>query len=197
MRIFFLPFLLVLLLAGGSVFGRETVSLNQAWRFTQGWEVRSNVFSEVTLPHTWNTDALSGKADYYRGLANYEKTVDIPAEWQGKRLFLRFKGVNTVANVFINGKHTAEHRGGYTAFTVDITDRVKYGEKNKIMVRVNNALQLDIMPLLGDFNMYGGIYRDVDLIITDPEHVSMEDYGSNGIYLKQTNVSKGCCACGC
>lgn len=190
MRIFFLPFLLVLLLAGGSVFGRETVNLNRSWRFTLGWEVRSNVYSEVTLPHTWNTDALAGKADYFRGLANYEKTLEIPADWQGKRLFLRFKGVNTVANVFINGKHTAEHRGGYTAFTVDITDRVKYGEKNKIMVRVNNALQLDIMPLLGDFNMYGGIYRDVDLIVTEPEHVSLEDYGSNGVYLKQTNVSK-------
>ena len=96
MRIFFLPFLLVLLLAGGSVFGRETVNLNRSWRFTPGWEVRSNVYSEVTLPHTWNTDALAGKADYFRGLANYEKTLEIPADWQGKRLFLRFKGVKVL-----------------------------------------------------------------------------------------------------
>lgn len=190
MKFFFLPVLLGLLFASASLFGRETINLNRSWKFVAGWEVRSNIYSEINLPHTWNRDALSGKQDYFRGLCNYEKTLDIPAEWKGKQLYLRFKGVNTIANVFINGKHTMEHRGGYTAFTVDITNRVKYGEKNVIMVRVNNALQLDIMPLLGDFNMYGGIYRDVDLIVTEPEHVSPMDFGSNGVYLKQSSVTK-------
>ena len=190
MRILFLSFFFALLCAGTTVFGRETVNLNRSWRFTPGWEVGKGVAVEVNLPHTWNTDALSGKQDYYRGLANYEKTLEIPATWKGKKLYLRFKGVNTVANVFVNGKHVKEHRGGYTTFVVDITDRVKYNEKNVIMVRVNNAIQLDVMPLLGDFNMYGGIYRDVDLILTEPEHISLEDYGSCGVYLKQTEVSK-------
>lgn len=190
MRIFVLPFLLLFLFAGECVFGRETVNLNRSWRFTFGWETGKQVYTEVNLPHTWNTDALSGKQDYYRGIGNYEKTLEVLPEWKGKKLYLRFKGVNTVANVFINGKHAVEHRGGYTTFTVDLTDRVKYGEKNVVMVRVNNAMMLDVMPLLGDFNMYGGIYRDVDLIVTEPEHISMEDYGSAGVYLKQTDVSK-------
>ena len=149
-------------LAAIGVAAREVVSLNRSWRFTPGWEVRHNVNTEVNLPHTWNTDALTGKADYYRGIGNYEKTIEVPESWQGKRVFLRFKGVNTIANVFVNGKHALEHRGGYTAFVVDLTDRLNYGKKNTLMVRVNNAIQLDVMPLLGDFNMYGGIYRDVE-----------------------------------
>ena len=114
-----------------AVAAREVVSLNRSWRFTPGWEVRHNVSTEVNLPHTWNTDALTGKADYYRGIGNYEKTMEVPENWQGKRVFLRFKGVNTIANVFVNGKHALEHRGGYTAFVVDLTDRLNYGKKNK------------------------------------------------------------------
>ena len=58
------------------------------------------------------------------------------------------------------------------------------------MVKVNNALQLDIMPLVGDFNFYGGIYRDVNLIITDPVNISLTDYASSGVYLIQNNVTK-------
>lgn len=173
-----------------SLSAREVIHLNRSWRFTPGWEVRHNVYTEVNLPHTWNTDALAGKADYYRGMGNYEKTLDVPADWQGKRIYLRFKGVNTVANVFVNGKHAAEHRGGYTAFVVDLTERLNYGKKNTLMVRVNNAIQLDVMPLLGDFNMYGGIYRDVDLIVAEPEHISLTDYASSGVYLVQKQVSR-------
>lgn len=182
--------LLLLSLFCGSLFGREVVSLNRSWRYTPGWQVGHNLYTEVNLPHTWNADALSGKIDYYRGLGNYEKTLEIPGNWKGKCVYLRFKGVNTVANVFVNGKHALEHRGGYTAFVVDLTSRLKYGEKNTIMVRVNNAMMLDVMPLLGDFTMYGGIYRDVDLVVTEPEHISLTDYASSGVYLLQDKVSR-------
>lgn len=177
-------------LSGISVWGRDVVNFNRSWRFTPGYETAKNVYTEVSLPHMWNGDALAGNADYYRGLGNYEKDFLIPEEWKGKKLYLRFKGVNTVANVFINGKHAAEHRGGYTAFAVDITGLVNYGAQNTVWVRVNNAPQLDIMPLLGDFNMYGGIYRDVELIVTDPFHIALSDYGSQGVYLMQRQVSR-------
>ena len=120
---------------------REVISLNHSWRFTPGYETAKRVYTEITLPHTWNHDALTGKADYYRGLGNYERELMVPESWKGKRLYLYFKGVNTVANVFVNGQHVAEHRGGYTAFAVDITSWVKYGEKNVIWVRVNNAFR--------------------------------------------------------
>lgn len=173
-----------------SIFARETVNLNHSWKFTPGSEVQKNVFTTVNLPHTYNLDALSGKADYFRGLVNYEKDVEIPAEWKEKKVYIRFKGVNSIANVFINGKHAGEHRGGYTAFVYDISDMLKYGEKNTVWVRVTNALVLDILPLLGDFNMYGGIYRDVDFIITEKEHIALTDYASTGVYVKQLEVNK-------
>lgn len=183
-------FVFLFLLVCNILPAREVVNLNRSWRFTPGWQVGHNIYTEVNIPHTWNGDALAGKMDYYRGLGNYEKTIEIPETWKGKCVYLRFKGVNSVANVFVNGKHALEHRGGYTAFVVDLTQRLNYGKKNTILVRVNNAIQLDVMPLLGDFNMYGGIYRDVDLIVTEPEHISLTDYASSGIYLLQEKVSQ-------
>jgi beta-galactosidase len=176
-------FLLLAMVCAWPLAGREVISLNRAWRFTPGHETRKNVYTEVNLPHTWNQDALAGREDYYRGLGNYERRVTIPETWQDRRLFLRFKGVNSVANVFVNGRHAGEHRGGYTAFVVEITGLVRYGAENTILVRVNNAIQLDVMPLVGDFNMYGGIYRDVDLIVTAPEHVALTDHASGGLYI--------------
>lgn len=182
--------LIFLIIISPNILGGETFNLNRSWKFTPGYEVKKGVFKVISLPHTWNSkDALGGKVDYYRGLGNYEREIEIPEKWNRKRLFLKFYGVNTVANVFVNGKHAGEHRGGYTAFTLEITNLVNFGEKNTIWVRVNNAPQLDIMPLVGDFNMYGGIYRDVELMVENPNCISPLHYGSNGIYLKQQNVS--------
>ncbi|MCL3782084.1 glycoside hydrolase family 2 protein [Prolixibacteraceae bacterium JC049] len=170
---------------------RQQISLNKDWRFTYGYVVKKNVYERVNIPHTWNqADANSGNLDYYRGLGNYEKDILIKPEWKGKRIFLKFDGVNTVSNTFINGVHVGEHRGGYTSFIYELTNKVKYGEKNNIWVRVTNALHLDVMPLVGDFNFYGGIYRDVHLIVTDKACISPLDYASPGIYLAQSNVSK-------
>ena len=75
-------------------------------------------------------------------------------------------------------------------FVFEITDKVKYDADNRILVKVNNALQQDVMPLVGDFNFYGGIYRDVNLIITDPVNISLTDYASPGVYLIQNKVTK-------
>lgn len=173
-----------------SSFAGEVINLNDAWHFTPGYEVRKGISDIISLPHTWNTiDALGGNSDYYRGLGSYKKEIEVPAEWKNKRLFLKFYGVNTVANVFINGQHIGEHRGGYTAFTFEITKQLKFGKKNTIWVRVNNAPQLDIMPLVGDFTMYGGIYRDVELLVENQNCISPVHFGSNGIYLKQKIVT--------
>jgi beta-galactosidase len=182
--------LIAFLFVSFAVYAREIIPINRLWRFTPGYEVQKNVATEVNIPHTWNLDALSGKADYYRGLGNYEKTLEIPAEWQGKSVYIRFKGVNSVANLFVNGRHAGEHRGGYTAFVFDISKMLNYGKNNTLWVRVNNAPQLDVMPLVGDFNFYGGIYRDVELIVTEPNHIALTDYASSGVYLTQTAVTQ-------
>ena len=166
-------------------------NLNEQWMFRFSHQVERNTAQPVMLPHTWNAqDALSGKLDYKRGIGNYEKKLLIRNEWKGKRLFLRFEGVNSIANVFINGQHIGEHRGGYSAFVYEITDRVTYGEENALLVRVNNGEQLDVMPLVGDFNFYGGIYRDVSLLVTNETCITPLDYASPGVYLSQKEVSR-------
>ena len=170
---------------------RENILINQDWNFRFSHQVDKNSSRWVDLPHTWNAqDALSGKPDYKRGIGNYDKKLFIRSEWKGKRLFLRFEGANCVSNVFINGKQIGEHRGGYGAFIFEITDKVNYGKDNTVLVRVNNGEQLDVMPLVGDFNFYGGIYRDVHLLVTEDICISPLDYASPGVYLFQQHVGE-------
>ena len=175
----------LLMLYGMSMFAqRQDILLNNDWNFRFSHQVQKGTEVRVDLPHTWNAqDALSGKIDYKRGIGNYEKNLFIRPEWKGKRLFIRFEGVNNIADVFINRRHIGEHRGGYGAFIFEITGKVEYGKENSILVRVNNGEQLDIMPLVGDFNFYGGIYRDVHLLITDETCISPLVYASPGVRL--------------
>lgn len=169
---------------------RRYTNINDNWHFRFSHDVERGSGKRVDLPHTWNTtDALVGKKDYKRGIGNYTRKVFIPEEWRGKRVYVRFKGANSVADVFVNGKHIGEHRGGYEAFIFEITDRVDYGKDNTLLVRVNNGEQLDVMPLVGDFNFYGGIYRDVDLLVTGQACISPLDCASPGVYLMQKQVN--------
>lgn len=179
------------MLYGMSMFAqRQDILLNNDWNFRFSHQVQKGTEVRVDLPHTWNAqDALSGKIDYKRGIGNYEKNLFICSEWKGKRLFIRFEGVNNIADVFVNRRHIGEHRGGYGAFIFEITGKVEYGKENSILVRVNNGEQLDIMPLVGDFNFYGGIYRDVHLLITDETCISPLNYASPGVRLIQDSVS--------
>jgi len=179
------------MLWGMSIFAqRQDILLNNDWNFRFSHQVQKGTEVRVDLPHTWNAqDALSGKMDYKRGIGNYEKNLFIRSEWKGKRLFIRFEGVNNIADVFVNRRHIGGHRGGYGAFIFEITGKVEYGKENSILVRVNNGEQLDIMPLVGDFNFYGGIYRDVHLLIIDETCISPLNYASPGVRLIQDSVS--------
>lgn len=182
---------LTFLLGAQALFAqRSHYLLDTGWKFRFSHQVEKNSPQPISLPHTWNAqDALNGKIDYKRGIGNYERTLHIRSDWKGKRLFLRFDGVNNVADVFLNGQHVGEHRGGYSAFLFEITDRVNYGADNRLWVRVNNAEQFDVLPLVGDFNIYGGIYRDVTLLVTEPACISPLDHASPGVYLTQQAVS--------
>lgn len=169
---------------------RQSVCLDRGWSYTPGWVMSLSAAGQpVDLPHTWNTDALGGKPDYYRGLGGYLKAVEIPKSWQGRRLFLRFGGANSVCDLYVNGKHVGEHRGGYTAFAWEITRHVNFGGRNILWVRVNNAPDLNLLPLTGDFNVYGGLYRSVELITTPATHIALDDYGSSGLYVTTTQVA--------
>jgi beta-galactosidase len=185
-----LLYIALVLGVASSAYGREIYSLNSGWKFFYAEENSSDNAREITLPHTWNIDAFVGSGSYRQTMANYQRTLFVPAEWRGKRLFLRFHGVQSVADVFINGRHAGDHYGGYTAFTLEITDKVSYGYNNALLVAVSNASRNDVLPTSVEENIYGGIYRDVELIVTDKTAVSPLYYGTDGVMVHQTEVSK-------
>jgi beta-galactosidase len=94
-----------------------------------------------------------------------------------------------VADVYVNGSFVGEHQGGFAAFAFDVTPLLKVGADNVIAVKVNNAVNTNIPPLSADFTFFGGLYRDVHLLVTDPVQISPLDYGSPGVFLKTTAVS--------
>lgn len=172
------------------VSARHTIPFNDDWRFRFAHEVSAKG-RRVDIPHTWNAqDALSGDPAYFRGMGVYQKKLDWNPEWEGQEVYLRFEGVNEVATVFVDDRFAGEHRGGYGAFVVPVSRFLTPGKSSTVTVKATNALNLDIMPLVGDFNMYGGIYRPVSIIAADPLHISLTDYASPGVYLTQKSVSR-------
>ena len=121
--------LLVLLTACLGLPAREVINLNRDWRFFSYSEGSSDRAQNVNLPHTWNNDALGGKNDYFRGVGNYMKDIQVPLEWRNKRVFIRFSGAGTVTDLIVNGRHVGEHRGGFGAFTFELTGYLRYGEQ--------------------------------------------------------------------
>ncbi|ETZ23039.1 glycoside hydrolase family 2 TIM barrel-domain containing protein [Pedobacter sp. V48] len=170
---------------------RELIPLTAGWQFYFAYNFENNIQKErISLPHTWNAQEVSkGVANYNRTSAVYERTLDVTQAMTGKRLFLYFEGANSVATLLVNNKYVGEHHGGYTAFCLEITAFVKTGA-NSIRVQVSNAQRLDVLPLHGDFNVYGGLHRPVSLLVTDRNCISPLDYGSPGVYIGQ-QVSPG------
>ena len=154
-----------------AVEAREVFPLNEGWRFYFKSENTSDNARHVTLPHSWNTDPQS-EGSWLETTGNYRNDIYIPAGWTSHRLFLKFYGVQSVADLFVNGNHVGTHRGGAAAFTFEITDYVQYGADNALLVVVSNGARNDVLPTSTDMNLYGGIYRDVELIVTGPTAVS-------------------------
>lgn len=186
MKRLFLTLILIFGLAEG--YSRSVININKNWRFSQENDI-AYTSAVVNLPHTYNIDALAGKRDYYRGMANYVKDIFIPAEWSGQRVFIKFYGANNQANLFVNGRYAGEHQGGYTAFVFEITKHLRFGRENNLLVSVSNTRQLDFMPLASEQICYGGLYRDVELIVVPQSHISVNDYGADGVYMVQENVN--------
>ncbi len=176
---------------------RTRISLNDSWKFTtdamvdaEGSTASDREWQRIDIPHTWNDkDAFDDTPGYRRGPAWYQREVNLPASYKGRRIFLYFEGANQTARVFVNGSFVGEHIGGYTAFSFDVTDDMRVGRANLIAVQVDNSRILDRPPIDGDFNIYGGIYRDVWLISTDKVHVNMSDFASSGLRVETPQVT--------
>ena len=181
-----LHFLALLVFTATAFAQRQSIELSSGWQFaktTGAWE-------NVTVPHTWNAfDGQDGGKNYFRGACEYRRSLDIPASWKGKRIFLRFEAVSLVAKVFLNGQAIGEHRGAFTAFCFEATPFVKVGQPNELRVEVDNSKLTDVPPLSGDFNVCGGIYRPVWLIATDPVCITPLELGSPGVFITATNAT--------
>lgn len=176
---------------------RITYTINDNWKFSPEnsdnfalMNLNESGWKTVDIPHTWNaSDVLDDTPDYKRGASWYRKNLQINPNLKTKRIFLYFEGANQVAEVFINEKFVGRHIGGYTAFSFDVTDFVKFDAPNLIAVKVDNSFNADIPPLTADFNMYGGIYRDVWLIAAEDVHLKITDFASSGVQISTPNVS--------
>lgn len=180
---------LMLLAACAFAQAREVFPLNEGWRFFFKSENSSDNARHVTLPHTWNTDT-GGTGYFLETTANYQNNMYIPAEWATKRLFVKFYGVQSVADVFVNGYYVGGHKGGGTAFALEITDKIRFGSDNALLVVVSNNYCDDVLPSSTDMNLYGGIYREAELILTEKTAVSPLYLGSDGILVRQNSVGE-------
>ena len=108
-------------------------------------------------------------------VSGYRRRLHVPEEWKGKRILLTFDGAAHDSTVYCNGVKVGEHHCGYTAFTVDLTEYVAYGQENILCVRLDSREELNVPPFgyVIDYMTYGGIYRDVYLEIK--ESVSLKD----------------------
>lgn len=175
---------------------RKVLNLSQAWKFlkqdvesAQHISYDDSKWNQLSIPHTWNAiDGANGN-EFHRGASWYRKIVTLPEEEKGNRVYIEFQGSNSVTDVFLNGKHLGQHRGGYSTFRFDLTEHFVFGESNMLAVKVDNSAFEDVYPLRADFTFYGGIYRDVNLIVVDPIHVDLLDYGASGVYVVQEEVS--------
>ncbi len=177
-------------IAGSCSFGySQTSSFGNNWHFIKKSDTTNQEWHPVVIPHTWNAqDPFDKIPGYYRGVAWYKKTFQLKRN--RKNYFLTFEGVNQEAYVYVNGKLAGTHLGGYTAFHIEITDYLNVDGNNQLIVRVDNSHNPAIPPLKGDFNFYGGIYRDIWLLQKNDIHFDFSELGDHGIFIRTPKVSK-------
>ncbi|MDD4026478.1 MAG: hypothetical protein PHN85_11225, partial [Kiritimatiellae bacterium] len=177
--------LCAILLALAAFADRKVTSLSG-----DGWTLDGE---PVSVPHTWNAvDGCDGgvnppgtftscrASSYVRKAATYARALPDPAP--GKRQFVKCEAVSIKAAVRVNGREVGRHRGAFTAFCFEVTDFLKPAG-NRIEIVADNTLDEDIPPIVGDFTMYGGVYRDVYFIETDPVCIDLVTDGADGVII--------------
>jgi hypothetical protein len=177
--------------------GKNSITIDKHWLFNYFPEKKStgyesagyddSVWQIIALPHTWSTYETTGdvhpfiknaseKDDPYwwEGTGWYRKKFIIGKKAAGKKVFIEFDGVMKNSTVYINGKEVGSHDGGFTSFCFDITGFIKLNEENILAVAVRNQRNdsLNTPPMTaGNWNVYGGIYRDVRIVVKDKLHI--------------------------
>ena len=156
------------------------IALNNNWEFTTEWNEdflrwRDGSNEKVRIPHTVKELPLHyiNERDYQM-ISGYRRKISIPKKADGKRIFLQFDGAAHIATVYVNGIELMTHKGGYTAFRVEITNHVIAGEKCEVAVKLDSTENPTVPPFgfVIDYLTYGGIYRPVWLDIEEKDFIS-------------------------
>lgn len=196
--------------AGSDAIARVQVPLATGWRFRQaagltGVEAAQfddSHWSQVSVPHTWNRIGNAGterspQSNNIQGTGWYRLKFQAPAAAKGSRYFLQFDAVSTIADVWLNGHYLGKHEGAFARFRFDASAAVNPAGDNLLVVKADNsrpapgASTQDVIPLSGDFFMFGGIYRSASLIITHPVHIDLLDFGGPGVYERALDIQQG------
>jgi beta-galactosidase len=173
----------------------RNIGFNAHWKFKrceaagnaaegfQSPEFDDATWEPVDLPHTPKIEPLVVN-DQWQGICWYRKHFDLDGIYKGRKIFIEFEAAMQVADVWVNGKHLSTHYGGYLPFTLDVTDDVLFDRANLIAVRLDNRDNPEVPPGKPlkelDFCMYGGLYRNVRMHITDRLHIT------DAVYAGQT-----------
>ena len=158
------------------------IYVNNNWQFIYNFEENlhnpdfySSKVESVRIPHTTKELPFNYfSEEEYQTVSGYRRILYAEPSWKGSRVLLTFEAVAHYAEVFLNGKKVGEHYSGYTAFTLDISDSLCYGEENVLVVKVDSRENLNIPPFgnVIDYMTYGGIYREVYLEVKAPTYIS-------------------------
>ena len=161
---------------------RNTTKLMKNWQFT-GPDGKTTA---VDLPHTWNNiDGQDGGNDYWRGICIYKTRFAAPAfDKNTQQVWLQFEGVNASAKVTLNGVEVTRHDGGYSTFRADVTALL--ADSNELIVEADNSKNDRVYPQKADFTFYGGIYRDVSLLVVNRNHIALGYLGGPGVQITPT-----------
>lgn len=170
---------------------RQIINFNDSWLFSkdkENWE-------SVNLPHTWNAvDGMDGRGEYYRGECFYTKQLATPTLREGDRVCLEVLAAGLSGKVYVNDKELGSHEGGYSSFTVDITDALQPADSgclNNVSIAVDNSPRSHIYPQMADFTFYGGLYRGVNLLILPGTHFEVSFHGASGLAVTPEVLSDG------
>lgn len=167
---------------------REYRLLNNNWKFTYGDQVTATSkeiasWQDIGIPHSFGIPYFMEK-EFYVGYGTYSKWFELSKEDCKKRILLKFFGAFQKAVVVLNGKQIGEHRGGYTPFLVELTGNIRPGQ-NHLIVCVDNLWDATLAPRGGEHQFNGGIYRDMQLILTAYDYIE-----EDGVFVQTTQLKK-------
>jgi beta-galactosidase len=184
-----------------AVFAAQTIRFSDSWTFYRGdasgaqaTNFNDGSWETVYLPHTVRLESIANPSNYL-GICWYRKGFTPSAAWNDQRLFLEFEAAMQVSQVYLNGALLTTHYGGYDPFVIDITDKVQFGSANVIAVRLDNNPSNTVPPGNTDPDMryFGGLYRNVNLYVTDPVHITnplvANIAGGGGVFVTYANVN--------